>query len=219
LTSLRQKLLCLSALVLALVAQGAAVQSAPEVTYYHDVLPLVLRSCASCHCPGQPGPFDWLDYASSASQAEVIRRETQTCHMPPWLVDPVCGEFSGRQPLTQQEIDLLSQWVDGGAPAGNPAEAPKMPDWTDGWQGGKPDLVAAMARPFVVPAGSKDIYRNFTVPTPLDRPRYVRAVEFRPGNPQVVHHAFVYVDSSGQSRSFEGGMASQATASRCDHST
>ncbi len=207
LISLRQKLHYVLTFTLALFAQGATVQTPPggtEVTYYHDVLPLVLRSCASCHRAGQPGPFSLLEYGPSATHAEAIRRETQARHMPPWLVDPVCGEFRGRRPLTDQEINVLSQWADEGAPAGNPADAPPIPKQTDGWQGGKPDLVVRMARSFPVPAGSKDIYRNFTVPVPLDRPRYVRAVEFRPGNPRVVHHAFVYVDSSGQSRSFEG---------------
>lgn len=174
------------------------------VTYYHDVLPVILNACASCHRPGQPGPFSLLDPTTASEHREAIKRETTRRRMPPWQLDPVCGDFAGRRPLTDAEITLISRWVDLGAPAGEPKDAPPIPIWTDGWQGGKPDLIVRMPRPFPVPANTKDIYRNFTVPVPLDRPRYVRAVEFRPGNNRVVHHAFVYIDGSGQSRAFDG---------------
>lgn len=187
-----------------LIAGEPGLRAATEVTYYRDVLPVFLNACASCHRPGQTGPFSLVEYGSSASHVEAICRETQARRMPPWLVDPVCGDFAGRRPLTDQEIQLLARWMEDGTPAGNPAEAPAIPHFTEGWQNGKPDLVVRMPKAFSVAAESKDIYRNFTVPIPLDRPRYVRAVEFHPGNGQVVHHAFVYLDSSGVSRGFEG---------------
>ena len=204
LNSLRKKFHYFVTFGLALIGGASAGRATAAVTYYRDVLPVVLKACASCHRPGQTGPFSLVDYGSSAKHAEVIFRKTQDRSMPPWLVDPVCGEFAGRRPLTEQEIRLFASWVEDGATAGNPAEAPPLPKWTEGWQSGKPDLVVRMPRAFPVAAGSKDIYRNFTVPIPLDRPRYVRAVEFRPGNARLVHHAFVYVDSSGASRAFDG---------------
>ncbi|HTH49740.1 MAG TPA: tetratricopeptide repeat protein [Candidatus Limnocylindria bacterium] len=201
---LQNKVHCLLAFTWVLVAGRPIARAATDVTYYRDVLPVFLKSCAGCHRPGQPAPFSLVEYGPSANHAHDIRKDTESRRMPPWLVDPVCGEFAGRRPLTESEIQLLARWEEEGAPAGDPAEAPTLPQWTEGWQGGKPDLVVKMPRPFPVPAGSRDIYRNFTIPVPLDRPRYVRAVEFRPGNPRMVHHAFVYVDSSGLSRTYDG---------------
>jgi hypothetical protein len=75
---------------------------------------------------------------------------------------------------------------------------------SEGWHLGQPDLVVEMPKAFELHAEGKDVYRNFVVPVPLSQPRYVRAVEFRPDNRRIVHHAFVKVDASGQAHRLEG---------------
>jgi hypothetical protein len=57
-----------------------------------------------------------------------------------------------------------------------------------------------MPRPFTVPADGPDIYQVFVVPTGLESARGVTAVEFRPGDRSVFHHAFIYVDATGSAR-------------------
>ena len=60
--------------------------------------------------------------------------------MPPWK--PVEGAaFHNERKLTDQEIDTLAAWVDGGTPEGDPKDARRPGEFTDGWQLGKPDLV------------------------------------------------------------------------------
>src|SRR5438046_1431236 len=48
--------------------------------------------------------------------------------------------------------------------------------------------------------GGRDVYRNFVIPIPTTSTRYVRAVEFLPDNPKIVHHAFMKVDRTRESR-------------------
>src|SRR5262249_50503558 len=68
---------------------------------------------------------------------------------------------------------------------------------------GTPDLVLTVGADFQVGAGGPDIFRCFVLPTGLTEDRFVTAVEGRPGNPRVVHHALLFVDTAGQARKLE----------------
>src|SRR5262249_15991989 len=87
-----------------------------------------------------------------------------------------------------------------GAPEGDPRDRPVPPQFAEGWQLGKPDLVVTMPEPFAIPADAVDIYRAFVIPIPLPDDVAVAAVEFRPGNRRVVHHARFFVDPTDESR-------------------
>ena len=76
-----------------------------------------------------------------------------------------------------------------------------MPDWPSGWQSGKPDLIVQMDGEYTLKAEGRDVYRNFVLPAPTTEHQVtVRALEFRPGNARIVHHALIYVDSTRESR-------------------
>ena len=45
--------------------------------------------------------------------------------MPPWGAVNGFGDFSGDQALTQEQIGMIAEWVEGGAPEGDPALLPK----------------------------------------------------------------------------------------------
>jgi Flp pilus assembly protein TadD len=68
------------------------------------------------------------------------------------------------------------------------------------WQFGKPDLILKAPRAFTLPAGGTDVFRNLILPYPLKQTHYIRAMEIRPGAPQVVHHANLVVDRIGSLR-------------------
>ena len=78
--------------------------------------------------------------------------------------------------------------------------SPPLPKWTDAWQLGVPDLVVKVPQPYVLAAEGKDVYRNLVIPIPVSERKYVKGVEFLPGNWKVVHHAFINVDSTAVSR-------------------
>ena len=81
------------------------------------------------------------------------------------------------------------------------------PAFNDGWRLGQPDLVVTMAEPYVLPATGRDVLRNFVVPVPVATVRYVRGIEFRPGNSRVVHHANMRDRSHGRGAACRRGRS------------
>jgi Flp pilus assembly protein TadD len=102
--------------------------------------------------------------------------------------------------LSDGEIGLLRRWLDAGAPEGDPREMSGARTWTEGWQLGKPDLVMTLKQPYTLPAEGTDAFRIFVLPIPVATARFVRGLEFRPGNPKVVHHANIRIDTTLTSR-------------------
>jgi tetratricopeptide (TPR) repeat protein len=184
----------------AVTACGLEAAPAGPVTFARDVAPIVFERCAVCHHPNGSAPFSLLTYATAKLHATQIAAVTKTRVMPPWKSEPGYGEFIGHRPLTDDEIDVLQRWLEDGVPEGEPADLPPPPRWTDGWQLGIPDLVVALAQPYVLAADGTDVSRVFVLPIPIERMRYVKGVEFRPGNPRVVHHANIRIDRTPASR-------------------
>jgi len=201
-------LLLLACLALAGVALWAGVKSGRSpgrplpgtVTFNKHIAPVIFTQCSGCHRPGQPAPFSLLTYADVKKRARQIAEVTAKHYMPPWLPEPGYGKFVGERTLTPQQIDLIQQWVAEGASEGEASDLPPTPKWPDGWQLGKPDLVVTMPEPYLLQPEGKDVYRNFVVRTPNTETKYVRAIEFNPGNGRVVHHTFIRFDRTPESR-------------------
>ena len=193
-------------------------------TWASDIAPLIYRNCVECHRPGQVAPFSLLNYPDAAKRARFITKAVNARYMPPWLPDGPENTFLDERHLTTDEVDQLVRWAEAGAPAGDLAQAPvPPPEVNDGWALGKPDLIVRMRQPFAVPPGPSDSFRVFPVPFSLEglpadvlaRAKIpdsavlgVAAVEFRPGNRRVFHHAALWTDTSGiarQRESAEGG--------------
>ncbi|HEV8604640.1 MAG TPA: hypothetical protein VGQ99_04700, partial [Tepidisphaeraceae bacterium] len=170
------------------------------LTYHQNIAPIIARNCAVCHHPGESAPFALLNYDDVKKHATQIAKVTQSRFMPPWLPEHGYGEFADERRLSDEQIQLIQQWVKDGAVEGKPSKASATQPWKEGWQLGQPDLVAQMPLPYTLPADGKDIYRNFVVPLPITTQRWVRAVELHAGNKQVVHHSFIMFDLSGSAR-------------------
>ena len=123
--------------------------------------------------------------------------------MPPWLPEPGYGRFADDMRLSDSQIATIQKWVEQGEPEGQSRDLPAPPVFVEGWQLGSPDLVLKAPRPYTLRADGSDVFRNFVVPVPVTETRYVKAIEIRPGNARVVHHANVLVDRSGLSRLLE----------------
>jgi len=182
----------------ALVAQPF--RAAPAITYARDVAPLVQDRCAMCHHAGGSAPFSLTTFAETKRHAAQIAEVTRRRFMPPWKADPSDGPFVGQHPLSEGEIQLLHDWATAGAPEGDPHDAPPPRRWAEGWQLGTPDIVITLPQPYMLPPDGTDLFRIFAIPIPTDRVRFVRGLEFRPGNPRVVHHANIRVDPTVASR-------------------
>jgi tetratricopeptide (TPR) repeat protein len=186
------------ALIVALPATAHA-----QVTFTKDIAPIVFSRCATCHHPDGSAPFSLLTYAEVKRRATQIALATKSRFMPPWKANAPDGEFIGQHPLTDGEIAAIQQWAEQGAVEGDPRDLPAPPASIDGWQLGKPDLVVGLSRPYTLQADGKDVFRIFVIPLPLDAARSVKGLEFRPGNPKVVHHADIRLDRTPTSRRYD----------------
>ena len=211
---LRKSALLLSTLVALLLAVGStraghgkprppAALPATQVTFDRDIAPIVYKYCAPCHRPGEAGPFPLLTYKDTALFARQIAVITERRIMPPWLPDPGELKFAGELRLSDEHIALFKKWAEEGAPEGNAGDLPPAPKFTPGWQLGKPDLVLHAKKPYALAASGTDNYWNFIFPTDFPTTRWVKAIEIRPGEKRVVHHANILLDREQSSRSQE----------------
>ena len=183
-----------SHLRIAVLAWGVCAAQAEPITFYKHIAPIVYQSCAPCHRPGEPGPFPLLTYSDVRKRDRQIVSVIQRRYMPPWLPEAGHGDFREERRLTDEQIQTFEEWMREGAPAGSPADAPPLPSFVPGWQLGEPDLVIEAPVPYHLPADGPDQYWNFVLPLKVPRPRWVKAIEIRPGNLQAVHHANVLID-------------------------
>lgn len=171
---------------------GSSVSS-DSVTFTKDVAPIFYKNCAYCHRPGEIAPMSLINYKDARPWAKSIREKVLDGTMPPWHADPHFGSFKNDRRLSKKDIDTILAWVDGGAKEGNPKDLPLAPQFTEGWQIGKPDVVLSMGQEYNVPAEGVVNYQYMLVPTGFTEDRWIQAAEVRPGNRAVVHHVIVFV--------------------------
>ena len=185
--------------------------SGQEVTFSKDVVPIFHERCVSCHRPDSFAPMSLLTYENARRYAPRIKTRVQARIMPPWHVDRTVGiqEFENDVSLTDAEINTIVQWVDAGAPEGDPADAPPPPVLKDGgaWQleekfGRPPDLIVR-SKPYDVVDNGQDQWWMPRVPfAGLPEDRWIKAYEFKPSWPlgrKVVHHGHATLNAGGRS--------------------
>jgi Flp pilus assembly protein TadD len=170
------------------------------ITWSRQIAPIVYKNCTTCHHPGGGGPFSLLTCHDAIRRGPQMVTVTQSHYMPPWLPEHGYGDFEDERRLSGEDIALIAQWVKAGMPEGDPSSAPPAPKYTETWEHGEPDLILTVERPFSLPASGTDVFRNFVLPYPLKQTHYVRAMEIRPGTPQIVHHANILIDRTASFR-------------------
>jgi mono/diheme cytochrome c family protein len=173
----------------------ASSKSAKAVTFTKDVAPILNRNCAECHRPGEGAPFSTLTYKEVRPWAKAIREKISLKTMPPWHADPHYGEWANDRRLTQNEIDTITAWVDGGAKEGSPKDLPPAPKFVEGWTIGKPDVVIPMPEAYTLEASGPDEYQYFVVDPGFKEDVYVQRAEARPDNRKIVHHIIAFIQA------------------------
>jgi mono/diheme cytochrome c family protein len=201
--------LIVAALALAILVSGASSTASAqgEVTFTKDVAPILYENCVSCHRPGELAPMALRTYAEVRPWARLVKEQVVGRKMPPFFSDARHGYFKNDTRLMQSEVDTIAQWVDAGAPQGDPNLLPEVPTFTDGWQLGEPDMIVTF--PLVeVPATGDDYYPDLTLTLDLPEKRWIRAIEVRPSNRKVTHHQVIFTSSGGgvQTASTESGF-------------
>ena len=185
--------------LLALTLAAAATLSAAtkektgSVTYSKDVAPIFNRRCIECHRPREVAPMSLLNYKEVRPWAAAIKEKVNTRTMPPWLADPIYGQFKNDRRMSQAEIDTIVAWVNGGAPEGRPQDLPKPLEFLEGWGIGKPDMVFSLLEEVDVPAEGVVPYKYYKVPSNFTEDKWVEAAEIRAGNRALVHHVIVFI--------------------------
>jgi peroxiredoxin len=171
---------------------------APAVTYTNEISRILQHCCVECHRAGEAAPFSLTDYRDAAAWAPMMREVVQEGRMPPWFADPRHGSFRNDARLTVDEKQALLRWIDDGCPEGDAADLPPGRTSADGWRIPAPDRVLFMAdQPYDVPAEGEVAYQYFSVDPGFKEDTYLQAVEVRPGNAAVVHHALVLIEPPG----------------------
>jgi Flp pilus assembly protein TadD len=199
---------CCDALLIAgLVVAASCARSPTEgvpPTYAREIAPILFAHCIGCHRPGQSAPFSLLTYSDAQPRALLIASAVQRRIMPPWLPDHLDPPFVGERRLDDRQIALIQHWAEAGAPEGDPRQLPTAPVLSSTWQLGTPDLIASPPRPYTLaPGAGHDVYRNLVIRMAVPATRYVRAMEFLPGNAPI-HHAVIRIDKQRAARADDG---------------
>ncbi len=98
-----------------------------KITWTREISRLVFSKCTSCHRDGGSA-FSLATYEDARPWAAAIKEEVLERRMPPFGAVKGFSELQGDQSLMQEQIELISAWVEGGAPEGDRALLPKDPN-------------------------------------------------------------------------------------------
>jgi len=185
-------------IILSAQAGGTGTKAVP--TFAKDVAPIFQEKCQTCHRAGEMAPMSLVTYQEVRPWVRSIRTKVGADDMPPWFVDKTVGiqKFINDISLTPEQKDIIIRWADGGAPQGNPGDMPAAKVWPkyDGWRlanrFGNPDLVVT-PNGWKVAATGPDQWWEPIADTGLKEDRWVRAIELKPSDRRVVHHAVAYL--------------------------
>ena len=179
------------------------------VLFDREIVRILNRKCVGCHSENNLA-FPLTTYEETRPWARAIQEEALRRHMPPWRAVPGYGQFANDNGLTLREFAFIVSWVEGNGPksAGqtvllNVAETPKSPGDValkpdfERWQLGEPDLQRQLATNTIAP-GQPDEIRRAVVDLGLASDRWIRALEFKPGDRRVVRAAFFVLQETGQ---------------------
>jgi len=173
-----------------------------EVTYSNQIARVLKKHCVECHREGEIAPFELTEYDEVAGWADMIEEVVREQRMPPWFASPEHGHFGNDRSMSDEEKQLIYDWVESGAPEGDSTDLPEPQTYVSGWQLPKePDFVANISEePVRVPAEGTVQYQYFYVDPDFKEDKWVKGVEIRPGNRAVVHHILMF---SGTSKDIE----------------
>src|SRR5690606_35183921 len=165
-------------------------QADTDLTFHKDIQPVIQEKCVNCHRVGGAGPMPLTSWGVVSPYAGLIMYKTglkdKTGAMPPYYIERDNGiqDYKSNPSLSEEQIAMIAEWAQNGAPRGNPADAPEPLEFSDelAWRSGTPDIVIR-SEPITMKAGQPDWWGIIPdIPIPIEEDRYIRQVEIREVN-------------------------------------
>jgi hypothetical protein len=137
-----------------------------------------------------------MTYNEAFPWAESIRAELVANHMPPWNAEDGFGAFKQAHTLSPRELDIILTWATGGNPRGQLEQKLPPVALKNDWSMGAPDLSLPLPSEFTVAADKMEDWHEFVVAATTTEPRWIRAVDLRPGTPSIVRSAVISLKTS-----------------------
>jgi hypothetical protein len=188
-----------------------AADGTKPVTFSKDIAPILERSCQTCHHAGTSAPMSLVTYNEARPWAKSIKEHVVTRDMPPWHLDKTVGirKYKNDRSLSDTEIATIVKWVDSGAPQGDAADMPAPLTFApeNSWYIGKPDLLVTTDQDFTMYPAGPDWWIDQYAEVKIPEDRWIKAMEIKPSNPKIVHHAVIYaIEPDAPEGSPEGGV-------------
>lgn len=167
-----------------------------DVSYVNDIVPMLEKNCVGCHHEGGIGPWPMNSHAMVKGWSPMMREVVMTKRMPPGQIDThVSSGIKDVAGLTSAEQAKLIAWIDAGAPKDGDLDPLVGQNYAGGqFTLGEPDIVLTVPAQEIPANGVLD-YRYVPVQLNLDRDIWIQAMEFVPGDKQVLHHIITYLSS------------------------
>jgi mono/diheme cytochrome c family protein len=175
--------------------QIVAAQSTTVPTFYKDIHPIFVENCITCHTPGGIGPFD-LNSAEVAHQgAPDIAKQVQARTMPPWMPGENNPPMLDERKLSDEEVQTILDWVEAGAPLGDPADATSVTSVQQATL--RADLTLEMPTAYTPDDTLQDDYRCFIIESNLPANRFITGYNVLPEQSALVHHVLLFQVNQG----------------------
>ena len=170
------------------------VSKAQTPNYNDDIACILFEHCTECHHDGGIAPFSLMTYDEVSGLASYVRDAVNDRIMPPWPPNPEYNSLAHERLLTQEEIQLITEWANSGTPEG-PGLPPQEPIYTADEAITDPDLELVMDE-YTISTIGVDVFRCFVIPTSLNEDVFITELEIVPGNREAVHHVMLYKDET-----------------------
>lgn len=159
-----------------------------EFTFWEHAAPVIFENCTPCHHREGAGPFPLTHFEDVKKRTKTIRQVVADGYMPPWPADQKFSRFKGEKFLSPEEKQTIIEWIDQGAIEGEIPAEPAEPSIFTSENLGEPDLVLTYRDTVSIPGKNLDLFRIAKIPIELPRDTIIKAIHFKPGNKQLVHH-------------------------------
>lgn len=180
-----------------LIAYTTRDAHAAGIDYATDVVPIIEQRCVTCHQDGGIAPFAMSSHQMLQGWSPMIRETLLTKRMPPAQIDnDYLHLYRDISFITVEETETLVHWINSGA-ENNSGSDPlaaivhEAPEWELSESWGEPDMIVKIPAQQIPATGVVD-YRNIAIPLDNDEELWVKGVEFKPGDRQVLHHIIAF---------------------------